>query len=474
MLAIVIVLNIQNIYASSFSARANTNTITVGGTFSITISGANLAGRFDFSSSDNVSLSATSAWIEGNDYVLTCTGNLAGAATVTINATNVASSTDATAVTGSQTVSVNIKEKVIENTQQPAVNTPPVQNAPTNNTTSSNKNTKTSANTYLSKLVMGYEGLTPNFNKEVTNYSITVPTSVTSLNMTVATEDVKSKYWISGDENLQIGNNKVTVTVTATDGSQRVYSINVVRAENEEKANAYLESIVTDYGTFSPEFVSEQLEYDLGVISKDITKLQVLAFPKDPNAKVEVKGNDDLQYGENTITILVTAPDGTTQNNYILKLVREGSDTTIQDDNLDEEFNSYQNIDDLPEYEMSFIERAKIALKNNLLDVLLLSLVLTLFAQVLYYYIKNRKLKVAYNADNDIEVDDKQGEDIYSKFSVDTNEIENQDAEMKDDYNADNKFESLESTEIKPPRRRLRRDGFNEDIFDKKDDEWKD
>ena len=129
MLAIVIVLNIQNIYASSFSARANTNTITVGGTFSITISGANLAGRFDFSSSDNVSLSATSAWIEGNDYVLTCTGNLAGAATVTINATNVASSTDATAVTGSQTVSVNIKEKVIENTQQPAVNTPPVQNA---------------------------------------------------------------------------------------------------------------------------------------------------------------------------------------------------------------------------------------------------------------------------------------------------------------------------------------------------------
>lgn len=90
-----------------------------------------------------------------------------------------------------------------------------------------------SSNNYLSDLyVTGYD-FTESFNKDNETYFLTVNNDVSSLTTVAVPEEEKSTVKIYGNEEINVGTNKILVTVTAEDGSVRNYRIYVTRQEGE-------------------------------------------------------------------------------------------------------------------------------------------------------------------------------------------------------------------------------------------------
>lgn len=90
-----------------------------------------------------------------------------------------------------------------------------------------------SSNNYLSDLyVTGYD-FTESFNKDNETYFLTVNNDVSSLTTVAVPEEEKSTVKIYGNEEINVGTNKILVTVTAEDGSVRNYRIYVTKQEGE-------------------------------------------------------------------------------------------------------------------------------------------------------------------------------------------------------------------------------------------------
>lgn len=111
------------------------------------------------------------------------------------------------------------------------------------------------------------EGLTPNFNKNKTSYAVTVGENVNDLKVTAVAEDSKSKVAISGNTGLKNGDNKVYITVTAQDGTKKVYTITVTKTGDANKSNSYLQNLIIEMQHYLQSFpkkflnmIVEQLE----------------------------------------------------------------------------------------------------------------------------------------------------------------------------------------------------------------------
>ena len=176
----------------------------------------------------------------------------------------------------------------------------------------------------LKTLEVTPEGLDPEFNPETTSYTLNVGADVEKLEIKAAPNDEKATVEITGNESLVAGDNAVKITVTAQDGTTRIYTINVKKGE---ATTLGLSSLKINGYTLSPKFSSNVYEYKINVLDPNITKLDVSAIANFENAKVEVTGNTNLVKGENTITITVTSEDGKEKVIYQI-LVNKDSDAT--------------------------------------------------------------------------------------------------------------------------------------------------
>ena len=103
--------------------------------------------------------------------------------------------------------------------------------AATDTISSLSKNTtyQGSPNNYLSVLsVKGYD-FTYDFDKTTNDYFITVDSNVSSLNVTATPEDSTATVTVYGNTDLESGQNKIIVNVTAEDSSVRTYRIYVTK-----------------------------------------------------------------------------------------------------------------------------------------------------------------------------------------------------------------------------------------------------
>ena len=176
----------------------------------------------------------------------------------------------------------------------------------------------------LKTLEVTPEGLDPEFDPETTSYTLNVGADVEKLEIKAAPNDEKATVEITGNESLVVGDNAVKITVTAQDGTTRIYTINVKKGE---ATTLGLSSLKINGYTLSPKFSSNVYEYKINVLDPNITKLDVSAIANFENAKVEVTGNTNLVKGENTITITVTSEDGKEKVIYQI-LVNKDSDAT--------------------------------------------------------------------------------------------------------------------------------------------------
>lgn len=369
--------------ASSFSITSGISTITVGNSYTISVSAEGLTGRFNITHSSNVSVNVSSIWVENGtpDSTIRVTTKSTGKATVTLTPETVANSngTDLSLSAKTDTVTVKAKtsssssnddndetersntttEKKEEKTKptfrevnetvyatESGINVRSSYSTSSSSVGSLNKgdeltrigeatsavdgitwsrvtfNGQTayvssayltteepeeSANKTLKSLTIdGDYTLTPEFDPDVTEYTLNVPEDVTSLDIDASLMDENAKVEITGNDEILDGVNTVEIKVTAEDGTARTYTINVTKGEF---SNIGLKELSIDGYTLTPEFSANVYEYTLEINDLTITSLNVNAIPDEENATVEIVGNTELKPGENIITILVKSED---------------------------------------------------------------------------------------------------------------------------------------------------------------------
>lgn len=221
-----------------------------------------------------------------------------------------------------------------------------------------------SSNANLSNL-----GYTPNdftgFTPGQTEYYTTVPNDVTSISVYAYPQDDGASYSVSGNTNLDVGTNRVTVTVTAEDGTQKTYTMYVSRKEKEEKDEVTPNVIDEDKKDekekedeeklkvisiaiddekeiyLEPQFKSDVYKYTINIKDKDksekekITTIPLKVVANQQDAEIKITGNEKLKDGENIIKITVTSKDGKEKVEYTIivkKNVEEKPRTTYNPD----------------------------------------------------------------------------------------------------------------------------------------------
>lgn len=173
-----------------------------------------------------------------------------------------------------------------------------------------------STNNNLSSLKASVGTFDVAFDKDVTVYTLTVPYDTESVILSGELEDVYAS--VDGLVEYKLAEDKMTaiVTVTAEDGSVKTYTIYIVKEAKPVttpvvyyySSNNYLKSLEID--GYEIEFNKVTNEYKIKVKS-DVTSLDIKALSEDSRSRVEITGNENFKEGENTVTITVTAEDGT-------------------------------------------------------------------------------------------------------------------------------------------------------------------
>ncbi len=188
---------------------------------------------------------------------------------------------------------------------------------------------KNSDATLKSLSVDGYT-LSPSFSANNTSYSIKVPSNVSSINLSAISNSDKAKIEGIGNVSLTGNVTNVVVKVTAEDGTVKSYNIKIEREGSTVKSSdATLKSLDVSGYTLIPGFKSNVNTYSIKV-KNNITGLNVKAIANSDKASVSISGNKNWKEGNNTITIKVTAEDGSV-NNYIVNVERESSESKKDD-----------------------------------------------------------------------------------------------------------------------------------------------
>lgn len=178
-----------------------------------------------------------------------------------------------------------------------------------------------SSNTNLKSLSSSDGMINPNFDKDTKEYTLTVPYEVENANITALAEDGNASVNITGNTNLKVGANNVTITVTAEDGTTDTYKVIVTR---QPSSNNYLQTLeVTDKNNvnYIDPFSKTNLVYTF-TVTNDIDEVVISATAEDATTTVTGTGTKSLKVGENNFIVKSTSGDGTPRE-YVLKITRE-------------------------------------------------------------------------------------------------------------------------------------------------------
>lgn len=245
----------EHVYAQGLGLSVSSSSIAVGKTVKVTVSmPSGYFGTVVISSSDEGVLS------NGGDGVanigdaagyptsqsFSFTAKAAGSCTIKAYCTVVgdAEGNDAggvitgasTKVTVTSASSNNDSNSNKDNKDNSGSNTGNDSNA---NKDNENKEEKKSSNASLGSLVISAGTLSPEFSAATKDYTATVDYSCSSLAVTANPADSKASVTsVTGNDSLEVGENSVSVVVTAEDGSTSTYNIVVTRRAEDDPENA--------------------------------------------------------------------------------------------------------------------------------------------------------------------------------------------------------------------------------------------
>jgi len=202
------------------------------------------------------------------------------------------------------------------------------------------------SNADLQNLTPSAGTLTPAFAPSTTSYTLNVANDVEDITFRPSLADVNATIVVNGATipngtatpaiNLAVGSNTVTTTVTAQDGTtKKTYTVNVIRAQS---GNADLVGLAPSVGTLDPAFSPSTATYSL-TVPTNTSSLQLTPTSADPTATITVDGatvlsgssSNALQLGAGTttLTVIITAQNGTTRS-YTVNVTKAASaDATL-------------------------------------------------------------------------------------------------------------------------------------------------
>lgn len=187
-----------------------------------------------------------------------------------------------------------------------------------------------SANNDLSSLTIDGVTLSPEFDKDVTEYTANVGEEIANLIVSAVAENSNAEVEVTGNENLQMGENTVTITVTSEAGETKTYTIRVIKGEVVATDDTLkLQSLEIAGVNFDGQFSPDTYSYELN-LSRYVESLDITATANQEDATIEIIGNENLIEGENTITILLTSADGEETATYQIKAVLPPATTATQ------------------------------------------------------------------------------------------------------------------------------------------------
>ena len=181
---------------------------------------------------------------------------------------------------------------------------------------------------YLLSLTPASGTLTPAFDPDVYEYSLTVPFEVTT--MTFTAEAPEGATYRVNRKNLGAGGSDTLfrITVTAEDGeTKKEYHVTVHRSEKEEEekpelnGDAYLLSLTPASGTLTPAFDPDIYQYSLTVPFEVTTMTFTAEVPEGAAYRVNRK-NLGAGGSDTVFEITVTAADGETRQVYTVTVHR--------------------------------------------------------------------------------------------------------------------------------------------------------
>lgn len=152
------------------------------------------------------------------------------------------------------------------------------------------------------------------FDSDKTEYSVEVPNEVEEIEVYATAMKSSAQITGIGMITLEEGLNELKIESIAADGTKKTYMLNVTRKEAEEVVGATgttgtifgLSSLAIEGLKLSPSFKPTIYEYTAELTSVTVgNSLNITTKSDDEDATVEIIGNENLQDGENVITILV-------------------------------------------------------------------------------------------------------------------------------------------------------------------------
>ena len=185
-------------------------------------------------------------------------------------------------------------------------------------------------NANLEVLRLDREGMTPAFDKNITEYYLTVTNEVKEIEVLAVTSNPEASVEITGNTKLKEGLNTIKIQVTSEDKKEKkTYTIQVTRTANLALANTNLEILAIENVLLSPPFDPNETNY-AAEVAKGVNDLNVFAVPENEKATVQISGDKNLKEGNNTVTVVVTAANGFSKKKYQIQVYQRNEEEQKQ------------------------------------------------------------------------------------------------------------------------------------------------
>ena len=360
-------LGCTKVNAATFSMSSNVSSVEPGGQFVVTLT-SDGAGSMDLLYSNITSIegdevTGNQVWVEGSTTI-TCYASTDGE-TATISASGIIADfktgeddpdpkSDSVSVTINQPEPAPVEpEPEVPADPSPAVVDPEPAKDPEPTTTpepttvpeptATPEPTPEPTPTKSSNANLGNLGITPNdftgFRYSVTSYEVSVPYDVDEIEVYANKLEDSQTISGTGNKSLSEGSNVFDVTVTAEDGTEKTYTIVVVRLAKEKtnepninnnnketKTELALSSIQIEGVTLNETFKPNVYEYTAKA-KKDAKTITVKATANIQDAIIDVDSpNEFKDDGETTIKITVKEKDGDSKKIYLIKVSKEAEE----------------------------------------------------------------------------------------------------------------------------------------------------
>lgn len=228
-LIVLFILGFNTVNASgNYTISLSSNSVTKGKSVTLYIKGNNLNGGFIVSSSNSTvaSLSSTQVWLDNNTQTVTINSLNTGSVTITVTPTQVS-----TADCASGNCDLNLAAKTL--TLKVNNSTSSNNSSPSQQNDNNNSQTEKSNDVTLKSLNIDNANISPEFKSDILEYNVEVESGVEKLKINATPNNNKATVSGAGEVTVKEGLNKISISVTAEDGSRKTYTINITVKEKE-------------------------------------------------------------------------------------------------------------------------------------------------------------------------------------------------------------------------------------------------